>query len=79
MAITTKLMAFPMGSPPAPMIANGWLSKFDQRIKGDAVLYGCYINHRAVKTKLIEINSYHLLLKFKVEREIDQYCCHSLI
>ena len=61
-----------MGSPPAPMIANGWLIKFDQCIKGDAVLYGCYIYHRAVKTKLIEINSYHLLLKFTVEREIDQ-------
>ena len=25
-----------MGSPPAPHLANGWMSKFDQTIKGDA-------------------------------------------
>ena len=28
-----------MGSPQAPLLANGWISKFDQTIKGDAKLY----------------------------------------
>ena len=27
-----------MGSPPAPCFANGWLSMFDNRVKGDAKL-----------------------------------------
>ena len=65
-----------MESPPSPMIANGWLSKFGQRIKGDAVLHGHYIlrniNHRDGETKLKEINSYHSSLKFTIESEMDQ-------
>ena len=28
-----------MGSPPAPMLAHGWLSTFDNIIKGNASLY----------------------------------------
>ena len=68
-----------MVSPPAPMVANEWLSKFDQRIKGDAVLCSRYmddilrnINHRAVETKLNEIKNFHPSLKFTIERESDQ-------
>ena len=65
-----KIDGLAMGSPPASMLANGWLSKFDQRIKGDAVLYGRYmddilrnINHRDGETKLNEINSYHTVVE----------------
>ena len=65
-----------MESPSSPMIANGWLSKFGHRIKGDAVLHGHYIlrniNHRDGETKLNEINSYHSSLKFTIESEMDQ-------
>ena len=65
-----------MESPSSPMIANGWLSKFGQRIKGDAVLHGHYIlrniNHRDGETKLKEINSYHSSLKFTIQSEMDQ-------
>jgi len=28
-----------MGSPPALQLANGWMSKFDEEIKGNATLY----------------------------------------
>ena len=33
-----------MGSPPAPMLANGWLSKYDPTIKGEAVIYERYVD-----------------------------------
>ena len=33
-----------MGSPPAPLLANGWLSTFDPRIKEDAKLYDRYMD-----------------------------------
>ena len=33
-----------MGSPPAPMLANGWLSTFDDIIKGNASLYTRYMD-----------------------------------
>ena len=33
-----------MGSPPAPLIANGWMSKCDCNIKDDARLYSRYMN-----------------------------------
>ena len=33
-----------MGSPPAPMLANRWMSKFDKRIKDNAKLYSRYMD-----------------------------------
>ncbi|XP_057292546.1 uncharacterized protein LOC130621255 [Hydractinia symbiolongicarpus] len=65
-----------MGSPPAPMLANGWLSKFDDIIKGDADLFARYmddiirnINKDKIQEKLNEINNIHPSLKFTIERE----------
>ena len=67
-----------MGSPPAPMLANGWMSKFDHLIKGDASLYVRYmddilmsINRNAIEIKLDQINDYHPSLCFTIEREKD--------
>ena len=68
-----------MGSPPAPMVANGWLSKYDATIRGNSVLYAWYmddiirsIKHRDVETKMEEINSLHGNLKFICEHEVEQ-------
>ena len=68
-----------MGSPPAPMVANGWMSKFDRPIKGEATLYARYmddiirnINRDIIEMKLNEINDFHPSLKFTIEREKDQ-------
>ena len=67
-----------MGSPPAPLIANGWLSKFDSRIRGDAKLFSRYMDDviRSIKSSeiagvLLLINSLHPSLKFTIERESD--------
>ena len=67
-----------MGSPPAPLLANGWLSKYDPMIKGDAKLYARYmddilrsIKRAEVQQKLREINSYHPSLQFTIEEEED--------
>ena len=68
-----------MGSPPAPPIANGWLSTFDNRIKGDAKLCDRYmddiirsIKAAEVRRKLDELNSLHSSLKFTIEEEVDR-------
>ena len=65
-----------MGSPPAPMLANGWLSTFDD--EGNASLYTRYmddilrdIEEGLIAQKLNEINSLHPALKFTVETETD--------
>ena len=65
-----------MGSPPAPHLANGWLSQYDNIIKGDAKLFTRYMDDilRDIKTqeidnKLEEINNLHPSLKFTMERE----------
>ena len=51
-----------MGSPPAPLIANAWLSQYDPLIRGDAKLYARYmddilrsIKRAEVRQKLAEI------------------------
>ena len=66
-----------MGSPPAPMLANGWLSTFDDIIKGNASLYTRYmddilrdIEEGLIAQKLNEINSLHPALKFTVKKEL---------
>ena len=67
-----------MGSPPAPHLANGWLSKYGYVIKGDAKLYYRYMDDilkdeksANVEVKLDEINVLHDNLKFTREREQD--------
>ena len=67
-----------MGSPPAPLLANGWLSKFDPTIQGDAKLYYRYMDDtiRSIKRHEIDsilhaINELHPMLQFTIEREID--------
>ena len=65
-----------MGSPPAPLLANGWLSKFDSIVKDSAKLYTRYmddilreIDRNRAQEKLTEINDLHPALKFTIERE----------
>ena len=65
-----------MGSPPAPHLTNGWLSKYDPVIMGESKLYYQYMDDilkeekcKDVGKKLEEINSLHVNLKFTVEHE----------
>ena len=67
-----------MGSPPAPHLANGWLSTFDSMIQGNACLYERYMDDvlSAVKKDSVDeqlelINSLHPCLQFTYELEID--------
>ena len=67
-----------MGSPPAPHLANGWMSQFDPIIKEDSVVYERYMDDiitekqsEAVETKLTEVNGLHQALGFTMEREVD--------
>ena len=59
-------------------LANGWLSQYDPKIRGEAKLYFRYmddivreINKEHIYSKLEEINSYHPSLKFTMETEIN--------
>ena len=68
-----------MGSPPAPHIANGWLSQFEDKIRGNAKIYERYmddilreIDEVKAEAKLMEINSLHPNLKFTSEVEQQQ-------
>ena len=65
-----------MGSPPAPHLANGWLSQFDADIRGEAKLYFRYMDDiltnnkkNTVDQKLLAINMLHPSLTFTIERE----------
>ena len=43
-----------LGSPPAPHFANGWLHKFENKIKGDAVLYERYMDEIIKRRELMK-------------------------
>ena len=65
-----------IGSPPAPHLANGWMSQFDNVIKGDSPMYHrymddilCVIHERDIAEKIDHINDLHPSLKFTIERE----------
>ena len=67
-----------MGSPPAPLLANIWLSNKELSIKDDAKLFERYmddiirtIQMNQIEGKLQEINELHNNLKFTIEREKD--------
>ncbi len=80
-----------MGSPPAPLLANGWMNKFDKYIEGNAKLYFQYMDDilrdmkcHDVEDKLKEINNLHPSLQFTCEREtnnsiafLDMLICRS--
>ena len=75
----TQLDGLAMGSPCAPLLANGWLNQFDQDIKGDAKLYFRYMDDifrnivaNKLQNKLEEINSYHESLTFTHEKEKER-------
>ena len=67
-----------MGSPPAPHLANGWMSQFDQTIQGDAKLYTRYMDdilrdiaRQQSDATLVEINDLHSSLNLTREKEKD--------
>ena len=67
-----------MGSPPAPHLANAWLSKFDTVIRDDAKLFSRYMDDtlREIKKsrteeKLVQINNLHPSLKFTIKEETE--------
>ena len=67
-----------MGAPPAPYLANIWLSSFDTTIKGDSRVYQRYmddilttIRKHELANKLDKINLLHPNLTFTSESEVD--------
>ena len=65
-----------MGSPPAPHLANGWLSQFDATIKGSSKLFSRYmddilqeIKSREITKKIAQINALHNNLTFTIEKQ----------
>ena len=65
-----------MGSPPAPHLANGWLSQFDNAIQGNAKMFSRYMDDiiREIKKddiddKLVQLNNLHPNLAFTIEKE----------
>lgn len=56
-------------------LANGWLSKFEPKIREEAKLHSCYMDdivrniYRSnVENKLHQIYYIHLVLKFAIEK-----------
>ena len=65
-----------MGSPLAPLLANGWMNKHDHKISDDAKLFSRYVDdvlrsiHKdRIEDKLAEINRLHPSLRFTIEVE----------
>ena len=65
-----------MGSPPAPHLANGWMSQFDPVIKESSSIYDRYmddiiqdLHKNKYEGKLEEINNLHPSLTFTGERQ----------
>ena len=65
-----------MGSPCAPLLANGWLSQYDSQIRDNAKLYFRYMDdifreiaETKYDSKLEEVNTYHDSLGFTGEKE----------
>ena len=67
-----------MGSPPAPHLANGWMSQYDSTIKGGSKLFTRYMDDILQETKskeitnrLAKINALHNNLTFTIERQVN--------
>ena len=67
-----------MGSPPAPHLANGWLSQYDDTISDGSKIYFRYMDDilkeeksRLCDQKLENNNKLHNKLGFTMEREQD--------
>ena len=67
-----------MGAPPAPYLANIWLSQYDSTIMDNAKIGERYMDDilrsiasNKVTTKLEKINNLHPNLKFTIETEQD--------
>ena len=65
-----------MGSPPAPCLANGWLSQFEKTIKASSILYYRYMDDIFCECKISDVddrlkllNSLHSNLSFTIEKE----------
>ena len=65
-----------MGSPPAPHLANAWMSQFDDAIKGNSKLYSrfmddifCDKKRKESDRNLSDVNKLHDALKLTMERE----------
>ena len=66
-----------MGSPPAPLLANGWLNQYEERLKGEANIYDRYmddilrdIHVDKIESELKKVNELQAPnLKFTIERE----------
>ena len=65
-----------MGNPPAPHLANAWMSQFDDAIKGTSKLYSCcmdyifcYKKKQESSHNLNEANNLHHALKWTMERK----------
>ena len=54
-----------MGSPPAPHLANGWLSKYDPIIKADACMYERYMD-----------DILQNISKSRIEEKLSGICIH---
>ena len=64
-----------MGSPPAPHLANIWMSQFDSTIQGASTFYNRYMDDILCEKKTEEVNTYlpginnlHPNLKFTIEK-----------
>ena len=73
-----QLDGLAIGIPPAPLLANGWLSKHDRDLKDDVKLFPRYMNdiirsikRHLIKQKLQQINNLYPSLKFTMEREAE--------
>ena len=67
-----------MGSPPAPHLANGWLSSFEKVVQGNSLFYErymddiiCEIKKDEIDDRLKTINNLHPSLSFTHELEKD--------
>ena len=68
-----------MGSPPAPHLANGWLSQYGPIIKGNSQLFTRYMddvlqemNRNEIADKLTQIKNLHPNLTFTIERKTNR-------
>ena len=67
-----------MGIQPAPMLANIWMSAFEETVKEDALIFARYVDdilldveENKIGERLININILHEKLEFTLERPVN--------